>query len=263
ATLGIAPLTSMFLFGENQPSPSDFRPEVHDSDGLMVATGEGEWIWRPLQNPKQNLTTSFATTNPRGFGLMQRDRQFANYEDVEARYERRPSGWVRPVGDWGAGRVELIQLNTPDETHDNIVAYWVPDQLPPGGQPLEFAYDLLWQGETMQRPPNGYAVQSRRGIGYTQLSAEEQRSRVQYVIDFDGPSLDALAADAPIKAIATADANGRVTESLVYRNRATGAWRMTLRVQRLDPAQPVELRAFLQHHNDIVSETWSNIILPE
>ncbi|RYH42422.1 MAG: glucan biosynthesis protein G, partial [Alcaligenaceae bacterium] len=101
ATLGIAPLTSMFFFGENQPRKEDFRPEVHDSDGLMIATGEGEWLWRPLQNPKQTLVTSFATKNPKGFGLMQRDRQWANYEDVEARYERRPSAWVRPLNDWG------------------------------------------------------------------------------------------------------------------------------------------------------------------
>lgn len=263
ATLGIAPLTSMFLFGENQPNARDFRPEVHDSDGLMIATGEGEWIWRPLQNPARTSVTSFSTTNPRGFGLMQRDREFANYEDVEARYERRPSGWVRPIGDWGPGRVELVQLNTPDETHDNIVAYWVPARLPAAGQPLEFAYDLLWQGDDSQRAPGAQVVQSRRGIGYTRLSAEEQRSRVQYVVDFAGPDVARLPADAPLKAVATSDANGRITESLVYRNGATGAWRMTLRVQRLDPTQPVELRAFLQHHNDIVSETWSNIILPE
>eukprot|EP01034_Spumella_vulgaris_P043234 gene43234-53668_t len=103
-TLGIAPLTSMFLFGENQPRKDDFRPEVHDSDGLMVATGEGEWLWRPLQNPKQTLVTSFATKNPKGFGLMQRDRQWSSYEDVEARYERRPSAWVRPLHNWGPDR---------------------------------------------------------------------------------------------------------------------------------------------------------------
>ncbi len=263
AMLGLAPLTSMFLSGENQPDASDFRPEVHDSDGLMIATGEGEWIWRPLQNPARKTVTSFTTTNPRGFGLMQRDRQFANYEDPEARYEKRPSAWVRPLGDWGPGRVELLLLNTPDETHDNVAAYWVPEKMPAAGQPLEFAYDLLWQGAAMQQPPGGYTVQTRRGIGYSRLSAEERRSRVQYVVDFAGPALDTLAADAPVKAVTTVGEHARITESLVYRNRVTGAWRMTLRVQRTDPAQPVELRAFLQHHNDVVSETWSNIILPE
>lgn len=263
ATLGIAPLTSMFFFGENQPRKDDFRPEVHDSDGLMIATGEGEWLWRPLQNPKQTVVTSFATKNPKGFGLMQRDRQWSNYEDVEARYERRPSAWVRPLHDWGAGRVELVQLNTPDETHDNIVAYWVPAQMPPPGQPLEFSYELSWQGDEQQRPPGAWAAQSRRGMGYTKQTAEALRQQTQYVIDFDGPALKALPADAPLKAVVTSDANGKVLESNVYRNPATEQWRMTLRVQRLKGDRPIELRAFLQHNNHAVSETWTHIILPE
>ena len=263
ATLGIAPLTSMFFFGENQPRKEDFRPEVHDSDGLMIATGEGEWLWRPLQNPKQPLVTSFATKNPKGFGLMQRDRQWASYEDVEARYERRPSAWVRPLHDWGAGRVELVQLSTPDETHDNIVAYWVPAQMPPPGQPLEFAYELSWQGDDQQRPPSAWATQSRRGVGYTKLSAQALRQQAQYVVDFDGPALKALAADATVKAVVTSDANGKVLENILYRNPVTSQWRMTVRVQRLKADQPIELRAFLQHDNHAVSETWTHIILPE
>jgi glucans biosynthesis protein len=263
ATLGIAPLTSMFFFGENQPRKEDFRPEVHDSDGLMIATGEGEWLWRPLQNPRQSSVTSFATRNPRGFGLMQRDRQWASYEDVEARYERRPSAWIRPLHDWGEGRVELVQLNTPDETHDNIVAYWVPARLPPAGQPLEFSYEVSWQGDEQQRPPGAWVTQSRRGYGYTKEPAETLRQQVQYVVDFEGPALKALPADASVKAVATADGNGKLLENIVYRNPATGQWRMTLRVQRLDASRPIELRAFLQHDNHAVSETWTHIILPE
>lgn len=263
ATLGIAPLTSMFFFGENQPRKDDFRPEVHDSDGLMIATGEGEWLWRPLQNPKQTLVTSFATKNPKGFGLMQRDRQWSNYEDVEARYERRPSAWVRPLHDWGAGRVELVQLNTPDETHDNIVAYWVPAQMPAPGQPLEFAYELSWQGDEQQRPPGAWATQSRRGVGYTKETAAALRQQAQYVVDFDGPALKALPADATVKAVVTSDANGKVLENIVYRNPATEQWRMTVRVQRQKADRPIELRAFLQHDNNAVSETWTHIILPE
>lgn len=263
ATLGIAPLTSMFFFGENQPRKDDFRPEVHDSDGLMVATGEGEWLWRPLQNPRQKLVTSFATRNPKGFGLMQRDRQWASYEDVEARYERRPSAWVRPLHDWGAGRVELVQLNTPDETHDNIVAYWVPAELPQPGQPLEFAYELSWQGDEQQRPPGSWATQSRRGMGYHKLSAEALRKQTQYVVEFEGPALAALPANAVVKAVVTAGPAGEVLESMAYRNPATNQWRMTLRVQRQRTDQPVELRAFLQHDNHAVSETWTHILLPE
>jgi glucans biosynthesis protein len=263
-TLGLAPLTSMFLFGENQPRATDFRPEVHDSDGLMMASANGEWLWRPLQNPGQPLTTSFGMDGLRGFGLMQRDRAFASYEDAEARYERRPSVWVRPLGDWGPGRVELLQLPTPDETHDNIAAYWVPARLPAAGEPLDFAYELLWQGDVQQRPPGGWAVQSRRGHGYFRNDqAADLASQVQYVIDFDGPALRALALDAKVRAVASSDGNGRIEQQLAYFNPGTRTWRMTLRVRRLDAARPLELRAFLQHGNDILSETWTNIVLPD
>ena len=263
ATLGMAPLTSMFLFGENQPSRNDFRPEVHDSDGLLIATQGDEWIWRPLQNPARPTASSFAMKGLRGFGLMQRDRTFASYEDVEARYERRPSAWVRPLGDWGPGRVELLLLPTPDETHDNVAAYWVPETLPAPGVPFEFAYEILWQGDTQQRPPGSWAVQSRRGFGYLRDDQKAVPGQVQYVIDFSGPALDALPAGAAVRPVVTADANGRVLEQLAYPLPAGNRWRMTLRVQRLDPTRPVELRAFLQQDTHILSETWSNIILPE
>lgn len=262
ATLGLAPLTSMFFFGENQPRAGDFRPEVHDSDGLMIATGEGEWLWRPLQNPSAAITTSFGMKSLKGFGLMQRDRAFNSYEDTEARYELRPSAWVTPLGDWGAGRVELLQFATPDETHDNVAAYWVPATAPAPGQSMDFAYTIAWQGKNQQLPPNGWVTQSRRGTGYSKTGTNAMEQQVQFTIDFAGPALDALPDDAPVQAIATANANGRVTESLVYKNLATGAWRMTLRVQRLNPALPVELRAFLQHNNQTLSETWTNLITP-
>jgi glucans biosynthesis protein len=258
ATLGIAPLTSMFAFGENQPHRTDFRPEVHDSDGLMVATGGGEWLWRPLLNPKQTLTTSFSMPALRGFGLMQRDRNFSSYEDDEARYELRPSAWVEPTGDWGAGRVELVQLSTPDETNDNIVAYWVPTRLPAKGQPLDVSYRLHWQGKEMQRPPGAWVTQTRAGRGFQELAADEQ----QFVVDFIGPSLDALRADAVVKAVVTAPANGEILESNAYRVEATGQWRMTVRVRQRNPKEPTELRGFLQSGTNVLSETWSNILAP-
>jgi glucans biosynthesis protein len=255
-TLGIAPLTSMFSFGENQPSRSDFRPEVHDSDGLMLASGEGEWLWRPLQNPRRPLVTSFTTRAPKGFGLMQRDRSFASYEDTEASYERRPSAWVTPLGDWGAGRVELVQLPTPDETHDNVVAYWVPATLPAPGQPLDIAWRVDWQGDAQQRPPQAWVAQTRVGHSFATLAKNEQ----QYIVDFTGPALPSTGA---LQAVASANSNGRITEQNVYRVEATGAWRMALRVQTLNPAQPVELRAFLTAPSSTgpqtVSETWTYI----
>ena len=258
STLGIAPLTSMFFSGENQPQPGDFRPEVHDSDGLMVETGKGEWLWRPLSNPKQVLTTSFAMPSLRGFGLMQRDRAYTSYEDDEARYELRPSAWITPVGDWGPGRVELVQLNTIDETNDNIVAYWVPATLPAPGQPLDLAYRMKWQGQVQQHPPGAWAVQSRSGRSFATLAAGEE----QVIVDFSGPSLAALPADAPVKAVVTGTANVDVVSTNVYRNEATGDWRLALRFKQRQPGLPVELRAFLQHGNDILSETWTHVIPP-
>lgn len=258
ATFGIAPLTSMFAFGENQPHPTDFRPEVHDSDGLMVATGDGEWLWRPLLNPKSTLTTSFAMRGLRGFGLMQRDRNFSSYEDSEARYELRPSAWVEPLGSWGPGRVELMQLSTPDETNDNIVAYWVPAVPPAVGKPFDFSYRLHWQGQTMQRPPGAWVVQTRIGHGFAELGQGEQ----QYIVDFTGPTLASLPAGAAVKAMVSAPANGQIMESNAYRVDATGAWRMTIRVKQLRPSEPTELRGYLQNGTDILTETWSNILPP-
>jgi glucans biosynthesis protein len=259
ATLGLAPLTSMYQFGENQPHRTDFRPEVHDSDGLMVATGEGEWIWRPLINPKSVLTTSFSMRELRGFGLMQRDRNFANYEDNEARYELRPSAWVEPIGSWGPGRVELVQLSTPDETNDNIVAYWVPQKAPAVGEPLDFSYRLHWQGTQQQRPPGAWVVQSRVGRGFAELAPDEQ----QFIVDFTGPSLDALPPDAQVRAVVTAPSNGEIVESNAYKLDATGAWRMAVRVKQLRPDQPTELRGFLQRGDDVLTETWSNLLPPK
>jgi glucans biosynthesis protein len=259
ATLGIAPLTSMFQHGENQPRAGEFRPEVHDSDGLMVATGEGEWLWRPLVNPKRPLVTSFATRNPKGFGLMQRDRAFSSYEDAEASYERRPSTWIVPQGDWGPGRVELYQWPTPDETNDNIVAYWVPDTVPAPGQPLDIAYQMRFQGAAQQRPPSGWATQSRVGRGFAEVAADE----VNHVVDFTGPALDALPDGATVKPVVSAGPNGRVVEANAYRIAATGAWRLNLRVRRTDATQPVELRAFLQQSTHALTETWTSIIQPD
>jgi len=241
-TLGIAPLTSMFFSGENQPQPGDFRPEVHDSDGLMVQTGNGEWLWRPLSNPKNILVTSFAApSSVKGFGLMQRDHAFASYEDDEARYELRPSAWITPVGDWGPGRVELVQLNTVDETNDNIVAYWVPARLPAVGTPLDLAYRMRWQGNAEQHPPGAWVTQTRSGRSFATLGKGEE----QVIVDFTGPSLAALPADAKVEAVVTGVANVDVVSTNVYRNEANGTWRLALRFKQRQSDQPVELRAFL------------------
>lgn len=259
--LGMAPLTSMYLFGENQPSRvEDYRPEVHDSDGLSVESGTGEWIWRPLVNPRRLLITSFALTNPRGFGLMQRDRAFNNYEDVDMRYELRPSAWVVPKGKWGPGKVELVQIPTPDETNDNIVAFWVPDDPPRPRQPYDFEYRLLWQKGTETRPPLAWVTQTRRWHGY---HTRKPDNSIAFVVDFDGTALKKLPADVQPEGTVSADANGELLGINTRRNAATGGWRMTLRVRRLDDKKPLELRGQLRGGGTTLSETWSYIIPPE
>jgi len=259
AMLGIAALTSMFYSGENQPVPGDFRPEVHDSDGLQVHSASGEWLWRPLHNARLPFVTSFQLPGLRGFGLMQRDRDFSSYEDTEAQYERRPSVWIEPLGDWGAGRVELLQYHSPDETNDNVVASWVPEQLPVPGQPLELAWRMRWQGQVATRPPGAWVTQTRLGRGFEALEPNE----MQYVVDFDGPALQALPADAPVQAVVTAPAGAKVVRVNAYRHAHTGGWRMTLRLQRLAPKQPGELRAFLRLGTQVLSETGSHAIPPQ
>jgi periplasmic glucans biosynthesis protein len=257
--LGLAPLTSMFFFGENQRPPyEDYRPEVHDSDGLSVHAGNGEWLWRPLVNPRRLLVTSFATVDPAGFGLMQRDREYAHYEDTEVRHELRPSVWVEPKGKWGAGRVELVQIPAPDETNDNIVAYWVPDNAAAPKQPYEFEYRLRWQKDVETRPPLAWVAQTRRGRGYMR----NPDASISFVVDFEGPALAKLPADAKPEAVIAADSNAQILDRNAYRNEVTGGWRMTLRLRRVDDAKPVELRGQLRNGNQPLSETWSYILPP-
>jgi glucans biosynthesis protein len=258
--IGIAPLNSMFAFGENQPGRDDYRPEVHDSDGLSIANGNGEWVWRPLVNPKRLLVTSFGALDPRGFGLMQRDRAPTSYEDPEALYERRPSTWVEPVGRWGAGRVELVQIPTPDETNDNVVAYWVPDRPLVPKQPLDIAYRLHWQLDDTRPAGKAWVVQTRRGRGYV----KQPDGDLNYIVDFDGPALRALKPDAVLQPVVEVGANGQLTEKNLFHNPVSGAWRMTVRVRRADPGKPIELRALIRRGDQPpLTETWSYIVPPD
>ena len=258
--LGIAPLTSMYFFGENQRSQvENYRPEVHDSDGLSIHSGTGEWIWRPLVDPKRLLVTSYSLNNPAGFGLMQRDRAFSSYEDLEAHYEKRPSLWVEPKGNWGAGRVELIQIPTPDETNDNIVAFWVPATPPRVGVPYDIEYRLLWQKEAEQRPPLSWVAQTRRGHGWLKKPDDS----IALLVDFEGPALKALGPDEKVKAVVTSDPNGTILETNMIRNEPGNGWRMTVRLRRVDDKLPVELRGYLNNSSTALSETWSYILPPE
>jgi periplasmic glucans biosynthesis protein len=260
ATLGVAPLTSMFMMGENQPVAHDYRPEVHDSDGLLVHAGDGEQIWRPLTNPAQPFVTSFALRSLRGFGLMQRDRAFSSYEDLEANYHRRPSAWIEPLGHWGPGRVELLQFGTPDETHDNIVAYWVPQQVPPPGAPVDFAWRIHWTGDGM--PPSMLArvVQTRLGHGFRPATLPPARQQMH--IDFAGAALKGLGEGVAVEAVASGNGNVRALRAHAYPNPERGGWRVSLEFERVETTQPVELRLQLQLAGNLLSETWSYALAP-
>jgi glucans biosynthesis protein len=254
---GMAPLTSMFWYGENsREKPEDFRPEVHDSDGLMLCSGNDEWIWRPLDNPKEIRTAAFSLENPRGFGLLQRDRRFESYEDLEARYHLRPSAWVEPVGAWGPGSVRLVELPTPDETNDNIVAFWVPDRLPPAGEPIEFEYKLHWFLDQI-RPPNGYVVATR--VGRTLTHEPELR---RFVVDFDGAALRELTSAEGVEPVVSVGPGATLANAIVQANSFNGTWRIAFAIKPDGTGRPVELRCFLKKAPHVLTETWSYLWNP-
>lgn len=260
--LGIAPLTSMFLRGENSiiKGPHDYRPEVHDSDGLLIAANSGEWLWRPLENPSELNVASFELTSPRGFGLLQRDRNFDHYQDIEARPDLRPSAWIEPKGEWGAGRVELVEIPTRDDTNDNIVSYWVPEAAASPESPISATYSVFWYGVDSTRPPGGWTEATRRDTG-------GQAGARRLLVDFEGDALGKLAADAVVEGVVTVvdteaePKPAEVLEQQVIYNPVTHGRRLVFQVKPPDDG-PVELRAFLRHGDDVITETWSYLMLP-
>ena len=245
--LGIAPLTSMYVFGENDRRiTDDFRPEVHDSDGLLLQTGTGEWVWRPLINPDRLGISSFADTNPQGFGLMQRDRRYASYEDLEANYESRPSLWIEPKGDWGDGSIQLVEIPTDSEIHDNIVAYWVPKAPATAGQTLSFDYSLSWGDGP--RPPLSRVLASRVGRQF-------DRDATKFVIDFQGLNRAQESVDAAPQLELWAS-TGEIVNPVIMPNPRVGGWRVAFDLKPV--ANTVhELRCILKKDGRPVSETWS------
>ncbi|WP_207259581.1 glucan biosynthesis protein [Desulfovibrio sp. Huiquan2017] len=265
--IGIAPLTSMFLFGENTDDRKvrDFRPEVHDSDGLLIKNNSGEWFWRPLDNPENLDINAFQADNVRGFGLIQRDREFAHYQDLEASYERRPTLWVEPVGDWGRGHVELINIPTDRDIHDNIVAFWRPKDELPVGVPQTYEYRLLWYNGGFTHPPLGYVGATRTG--------ETENGGQRFIVDFQSKALGLLQPPAEVKGVVTCGKGAVVVEQIVEKNPHTGGWRLSF-VIRPDQApsaldkvlpkrrQPVDLRAFLKINDTTLTETWNYAYRP-
>jgi periplasmic glucans biosynthesis protein len=255
--LGIAPLTSMYFYGEEGRRFDDYRPQVHDSDGLMAQTGHNQWLWRPLANPRELRLNRFMDENPHGFGLIQRDRDFIQYQDVEAQYESRPSYWVQPLGNWGKGGVELVEIPSDQEIHDNIVAYWLSSQAPQVGKPISFAYLLSSFAQSPQWPPGARVIATRS----SSPSMGDSRGHFgpgarRMLVDFAGGELDGLDAAQPLKAQVTAD-SGQIDAVTVQRVPENGAWRVTF-VVTPKAKRPVDLHCFLQLYGEVLTETWVN-----
>jgi glucans biosynthesis protein len=253
---GVAPLTSMFWHGENSDAQRDFRPEVHDSDGLLMHTGSGEWLWRPLVNPRHVRVSAFADNDPRAFGLLQRDRNFENYQDLEASYHSRPSVWVEPIGKWGRGSVRLLEIPTSRETDDNIGAFWVPDALPTPGEPIELEYRMHWFMDQIT-PPAGFVRSTRHG-----KSAHYEPGFERFVIDFEGAKLKAFAADAKLEHVLSVEGGGKLNHSSLQKNPINGTWRVAFTVKPDGSGKPIELRCFLRKTPDALTETWTYLWQP-
>lgn len=252
--LGIAPMTSMFQHGENDLRiADDFRPEIHDSDGLALWTGTGEWIWRPILNPHYVRVNSFLDDNPRGFGLLQRDREFDHYQDDGAFYNKRPSLWVEPLGNWGKGLVQLVEIPTADETFDNIVAFWKPAQPVEAGQELHFDYRLHWGAHPPVRPSVAEVVATRIGKGGVPGQKTTALTR-KFVLDFQGGRLDQLSKDAKVEAVITAS-RGEIREVAARPILESNQWRCNFDLVA-DGSEPVDLRCFLRDASGALSETW-------
>ncbi|MFO2464396.1 glucan biosynthesis protein D [Pseudomonas sp. 15FMM2] len=252
---GVAPLTSMYWFSEKaKPTAADWRPEVHDSDGLALWTGSGERIWRPLNNPPRTMASAFGDNNPKGFGLQQRDRDFNHYlEGVH--YERRPNLWVEPLGDWGEGSVQLVEIPTDDEIHDNIVAMWVPKKPAEAGDIYRLRYRLHWLADEPYPSELARCVATRLGNGGQQGKPRPKGVR-KFSVEFKGKSLENLPKGIQPQAVLSAS---RGTFSLVFTevvpHGVAGHWRVQFDLI-VDGKDPVELRLFLRLENETLSETW-------
>ncbi len=262
--LGVAPLTSMFLFGENgRRGFDDYRPEVHDSDGLLIWFGNGEQLWRPLQNSDRLEVSEFRAEGLKGFGLLQRDRNQSHYEDLEASYERRPSVWIEPREGFGKGSVFLVEIPSREEIHDNIVAFYTPEAKPAPGTPIRLAYRMYWGMKTGPRPFVGSTVGTRTGSArQVGLAANQQKvdaSARKFVVDFASPVPVTSADD--VEAVVSAS-SGEAKNTRVESYPAIGGYRAVFDFVP-NGANPVELRCFLRRGDTALSETWSYRFTPQ
>lgn len=253
--LGVAPLTSMYWYSErDRIIADDWRPEIHDSDGLAMATGGGERIWRPLDNPTSVRTSSFLDKDPQGFGLVQRDRSFENYQDDGVFYDKRPTAWIEPQGYWGEGAVQLIEIPAHDETFDNIVAYWAPAATPEPGEERRYDYRINWvDGDPA---PEGVARVAATRQGQGGAPGQEIPEGVdKMVIDFRGGLLGKLDVESGVEPVVTA-ARGRIVGKAYARPVVgTDRWRLSFDFAP-EGGEPAEFRAFLRRDGVALTETW-------
>lgn len=260
--LGIAPLTSMFWYGEyNRPFEIDWRPEVHDSDGLALITGGGERVWRPLNNPKQVKVNAFADENPKGFGLAQRDRSNENYLDG-VNYERRPTLWIEPQGNWGAGSVQLVEIPTNDEIHDNIVAMWVPREPVKAGQSFEFKYRLHWVADEPYLPKDLATFTAFRLGRGGQAGRDRPTGVTKFVLEYAGDVIEKLPKEARMEPVITVS---RGTVGYVFLEPVpwTKRWRVHFDVTHgVQDFSPIDMRVYVKAGDRAVTETWLYQLFP-
>lgn len=251
--LGIAPLTSMFFYGENTVAkPRDFRPEVHDSDGLAIHTGSGEWIWRPLRNPARTATSAFEDLDNKGFGLLQRDRRFRSYQDLEARYNLRPSYWVEMKAATGKGQVSLTELHAGRESEDNIVACWIPADQPAAGSRTDLSYTIRSSSTPLHS--GGRVVSTFETKAAASVSEGKSGFR-RLLIDFNGGRLGSANLMFSKVELIISTSGGTISRPIVIRNREIAGVRAAFDIEL--PPEDVDLRAFLRAGNDTLTETWS------
>lgn len=247
--LGIAPLTSMYLQGrDGGPRFDPLVRAAHDSDGLSIETAEGHWLWIPLRDPKRLVVDEMPFDGIKGFGLMQRARAYADYQAWGMEYQKRPSAWVTPTGgDWGKGRVVLVELPTRTQTNDNITAFWEPATQPKPGQAMKLSYRIAWQGDKQTLPPLGHVASTR----YASIDGGQET----YVINFRGGDLNNLPTWVHLEPSVSIDGPATLVKAWVAKNAVTGDWRLEFTLKPKGDA-PVRVHAQLVYDKRPLTETW-------
>jgi periplasmic glucans biosynthesis protein len=245
--IGFAPMQGTFLFAPNKRrGVDDLRPAVHEASGMQMLTGRGEWLWRPFNNPEQLQISSFIDENPRGFGLVQRERDFAQFQDEDQAFERRPTLWVEPIGDWGPGAVQLLEIPSDNEVNDNMIAYWRPRTPLAANSETSFAYRQFWCWSPPERPALAQASGFRVGRG-----SSGRRRRM--MVEFAG---EAFAAEqtADLRLSLSATPGQIINPRLTFQPH-----RKTARVSfELDPGSDTtsEMRLTIENGERPLTETW-------